>query len=269
MSINLPVPAAWTLVNYGTGTPIFTDGFVNGPNIYGDKEKAMYFDASASANTKITQVYVGFDHAYSATPSKTVAVRFYDGTSGTPGASIGSGTLSMGTIMTDVANNQYSLIMFPVPLNLPVSKKFFASVDLTALSFTTATKDSLSIVSNSDPQTTLTQTWEKWSTNAWVKYDNASSWVLNISLLIHPFLAQAPIVASITVPTGTLCTGSSITYNSAGSTSPGTYDWFFGAATTARVLSSIFFVSVLSLAKVARIWPEYFGNSVAKSSARW
>ena len=231
MSINLPAPATWSLVNYGTGTPIFTDGFVNGPNIYGDKEKAMYFDASASANTMITQVYVGFDHAYSATPTKTVAVKFYDGTSGTPGASIGQGTLSMATIMTDVTNNQYSLIIFPTPLTLPASKKFFASVDVSALSFTIATKDSLSIVSNTDLQTIPTQTWEKWSTNAWYKYDNASSWQLDISLLIHPFLTQAPIVASITVPTGTLCTGTSITYSSTGSTA-GTYDWYFGAATT-------------------------------------
>ena len=232
MSINLPAPATWSLVNYGTGTPIFADGFVNGPNIYGDKEKAMYFDASASANTMITQVYVGFDHAYSATPTKTVAVKFYDGTSGTPGASIGQGTLSMATIMTDVTNNQYSLIIFPTPLTLPASKRFFASVDVSALSFTTAIKDSLSIVSNTDLQTIPTQAWEKWSTNAWYKYDNVNSWQLDISLLIHPFLTQAPIVASITVPTGTLCTGTSISYNSAGSTA-GTYDWFFTGATTA------------------------------------
>lgn len=231
MSINLPAPATWSLVNYGTGTPIFTDGFVNGPNIYGDKEKAMYFDASASANTMITQVYVGFDHAYSATPTKTVAVKFYDGTSGTPGASIGQGTLSMATIMTDVTNNQYSLIIFPTPLTLPASKRFFASVDVSALSFTTAIKDSLSIVSNTDLQTIPTQAWEKWSTNAWYKYDNVSSWGLDISLLIHPFLTQAPIVASITVPTGTLCTGASITYSSTGSTA-GTYDWFFTGAST-------------------------------------
>lgn len=232
MSVNLPPPSGWSLVNYGTGTPIFSDGFVNGPNIYNDREKAMYFDVSASANTMITQVYVGFSHAYSATPTKTVAVRFYDGTSGTPGASIGQGTLSMSTIMTDVTNNQYSLIIFPTPLTLPVSKRFFASVDLSALSFTTAIKDSLSIVSNTDLQTIPTQTWEKWSTNTWYRYDNVNSWGLDISLLIHPFLTQAPITASITVSTSTICTGQTITYNSTGST-PGTYDWYFGAATTA------------------------------------
>jgi hypothetical protein len=143
MSINLPAPATWSLVNYGVGSPIFADGFVNGPNIYADREKAMYFDASASANTMITQIYVGFDHAYSATPTKTVAIRIYDGTSLSPGTALGSGTISMSTIMTDVANNQYSLLIFNTPINLPVSKRFFVSVDLTGLVWTTGTKDSL------------------------------------------------------------------------------------------------------------------------------
>jgi hypothetical protein len=232
MSINLPAPATWSLVNYGTGTPIFADGFVNGPNIYADKEKAMYFDASASANTMITQVYVGFDHAYTSTPTKTVAIRIYDGSTGTPAASLGSGTLSMSTIMTDVANNQYSLLIFPTPVNLPASKKFFVSVDLTGLNWSTS-KDSLSIVSNSDPQTVPTQTWEKWSTNTWYKYDNASSWGLDISLLIHPFLRSSAMTASMTAtPSNTICAGQTINYNSTGSTTGGTFEWYFGSIPT-------------------------------------
>lgn len=227
MSINLPTPGSWSLVNYGTGTPIFADGFVNGNNTYGDREKAMYFDASASANTMMTQVYVGFDHAYSATPSKTVAIRVYDGTGGTPGTALGSGTISMGTIMTDVTNNQYSLLIFPTPINLPVSKRFFVSVDVSGLSWGTV-KDSLSIVSNTDLQTIPTQTWEKWSTNTWYRYDNVNSWQLDISLLIHPFLRSSPMTASMTItPGSTVCTGQTVNYNSAGSTTGGIFEWYF------------------------------------------
>lgn len=237
MSINLPVPPTWSLVNYGTGTPYAANGFVNGPNTFGDKEKAMYFDVSASANTMITQVYVGFGKAYTSTPTKTVAVKFYDGTSGTPGTALGSGTLSMSAIMSDVAANRYSLIIFGTPINLPASKKFFASVDVTGLQWTAGVKDSLSIVSNTHPQSTPSPAWEKWSTNAWVNLGSASSWSLNISLLIHPFLTQAPIVSSITVSSNTVCTGQSVTYNSAGSTA-GTYNWFFGAATTPSATGS-------------------------------
>ncbi len=233
MSINLPVPATWTLTNYGTGTPIFSNGFVNGPNTYGDKEKAMYFDASATANTMITQVYVGFDIAYSATPSKTVAIKIYDGTGGTVGAALGTSTITMGTIMSDVTANRYSLVIFPTPINLPASKKFFTSVDVSGLQWpAVGVKDSLSIVSNQSGQTVPTPAWEKQSNNTWYNYaDAVNSWSLNISLLIHPFLTQAPMVATYTTSGSTICEGQSVSYNSAGSTA-GTYQWSFGAIAT-------------------------------------
>lgn len=231
MSINLPVPATWSLSNYGTGTPFAANGFVNGPNTYADREKAMYFDASATANTLLTQVYVGFDIAYSATPTKTVAIKVYDGTGGTPGTALGSGTLSMATIMSDVSNNQYSLIIFGTPITLPASKKFFVSVDVSGLQWTASVKDSLSIVSNTHPQSTPSPTWEKWSSNAWYQYGAAPSWTLNISLLIHPFLTQAPITASMSVSANTICAGKTVTYNSTGSTA-GTYEWDFGSIPT-------------------------------------
>lgn len=231
MSINLPVPATWSLSNYGTGTPFAANGFVNGPNTYADREKAMYFDASATANTLLTQVYVGFDIAYSATPTKTVAIKVYDGSTGSPGAALGSGTLSMATIMSDVSSNQYSLIIFGTPITLPVSKKFFVSVDVSGLQWTSTVKDSLSIVSNTHPQSTPSPTWEKWSTNAWYQYGAAPSWTLNISLLIHPFLTQAPITASMSVSANTICAGKTVTYSSTGSTA-GTYEWDFGTIPT-------------------------------------
>ena len=240
MSINLPTPTTWTLSNYGTGTPIFTNGFVNGPNTYLDKEKAMYFDVSASANTMITQVYVGFNHAYSATPSKTVAIRIYDGTGGTVGAALGTSTITMSTIMTDVAANRYSVVFFSTPINLPVSKKFFTSVDITGLQWpTVGTKDSLSIISNTSPQTTPTPAWERQSNNLWYNYSNAvNSWSLNISLLIHPFLTQAPIVATYTTSGSTICETQSVNYNSVGSTA-GTYQWSFGAIATPTAAGAI------------------------------
>ncbi len=231
MSVNLPAPAAWTLVNYGTGTPIFTDGFVSGPNIYLDKEKAMYFDVSASANSSVTHVYVGFGHAYSATQSKIVTLRLYNGTTANVvGAQLTGAvaTLTMGEIMSDVALGQYSDFVFATPVALPASKKFYASVDITNLTFPS---DSLSIVSNSNPQTTPSPAWEKQSNNVWYNYSNAaSSWSLNISLLIHPFLIQSPVISTFTASNGTVCAGNSINYNSAGSTSTGTYYWSFGAS---------------------------------------
>jgi len=232
MSVNLPTPATWTLTNYGTGTPVGANGWVNGMNQYLDKEKAMYFDVSASANTLLTQVYVGFGLAYSATPTKTVGIKLYDGTGGTIGAQIGTtGVITMAEIMADRNAGQYSLVIFPTPLSLPASKKFFVSVDVSGLQWAAAAHDTLNVLSNVTPQTTPTPVWEKWSDNTWHQYTTSGSWNLNISLLIHPFLTQAPITTSLTASSNTICAGQSVNYNSAGSTA-GTYQWDFGAAST-------------------------------------
>jgi hypothetical protein len=129
--------------------------------------------------------------------------------------------------MSDVNNNQYSLVMFPTPINLPASKQFFVSVDVSGLSWpAVGSKDSLSIVSNSNTQTPASNAREKWSNNSW-NYIN-TSWGLNISLLIHPFLTQAPIVANISNSTNTICAGQNVTYSTTGSTA-GTYEWDFGS----------------------------------------
>ncbi len=234
MSINLPAPATWSLVNYGTGTPFAANGFANGNNSYLDKEKAMYFDVSASSNSSITHVYVGFDHAYTATPSKIVTLKIYDGTTtNVVGTLLGSKTMTMGEIMADVAANQYSDFLFTTPIALPASKKFYASVEFTGLVWGTTVKDSLSIVSNQDGQTIPTPVWEKWSTNAWYNYANASSWQLDISLMIHPFLVQSPVVSTFTMPSNTICAGQSASYNPTGSTTGGSVYWDFGSSPTA------------------------------------
>jgi len=234
MSINLPAPATWSLVNYGTGTPFAANGFANGNNSYLDKEKAMYFDVSASSNSSITHVYVGFDHAYTATPSKIVTLKIYDGTTANVvGTLLGSKTMTMGEIMADVAANQYSDFLFTTPIALPASKKFYASVEFTGLVWGTTVKDSLSIVSNTDGQTIPTPVWEKWSTNAWYNYANVNSWQLDISLMIHPFLVQSPVVSNFSIASNTICAGQNASYNSTGSTTGGSVYWDFGSSPTA------------------------------------
>ena len=66
MSVNLPAPAGWTLSNYNVGPG---NGFLAGTNIYGDLEKASFFNLSSTTLTQINQVYVGFAEAYSANPN--------------------------------------------------------------------------------------------------------------------------------------------------------------------------------------------------------
>lgn len=237
--INLPIPAGWTGSNYYTGASVGADGWINGMNVYLDKEKAMYFDASASANTILNNVYIAFGLAYSANQSKIVPVKVYDGTSGTPGTLLGSANLTMGQIMSDVNGGFYSEISFiNNPITLPASKKFFVSVDLTNLQWTAGVKDTLNIVSNSAGQTTPSAIWEKQSNNTWYQYTTAGSWNLSASLYIHPFLTTQNSVAMITPSATTICSGNSVSFDAIGSTYQDTLLWYFPGATPTVVPSA-------------------------------
>ncbi len=228
LKINLPTPAGWTPVNYYTGASVGSDGWINGMNVYLDKEKAMYFDASASPYTQMVNLWVAFGLAYSANPAKIVPVKVYDGTSGTPGAQIGTANLTMGQIMSDVAGGYYTEVSFVNnPITLPASKRFFVSVDLTNLQWQTGVHDTLSVVSNSAGQTIPSAIWEKQSDNNWYQYTTAGSWNLSASLYMHPFLTGANTVATFTQTATSICQGDQVTFDATGSTFEDTLLWYF------------------------------------------
>lgn len=227
--INYPVPAGWTLVNYYTGAAVGQDGWINGMNVYLDEEKAMYFDASSSPYTTLVGVYVAFGRAYSANPAKIVAMKIYDGTSGTPGALLGTVNATMGQIMADEAGGNYTEYSFVnSPVTLPASKRFFCSIDLLNLQWQAGIHDTLSIVSNSNGQTTApVPIWEKQSDNNWYQYTTAGSWNLSASLVMHPALTSANTVATFTQTATTICQGDQITFDGTGSTYEDTLLWWF------------------------------------------
>ena len=234
LKMNYPAPSTWTGTNYYTGATVGADGWVNGVNTYADKEKAMYFDASASAYTKMTNVWIGFGRAYSSNPNKIVTIKIYNsnGTGGAPGTLLGSSTLTMGTIMADVQGNYYSEVDFTNnPITLPASKKFYVSVDVTGLCWACTPKDTLNIVSNTNGQTTPSAIWEKQSDNLWYQYGSAGSWNLNASLYIHPWLTNEPALATFIPSATTICQGNTISFNGTGSTYQDTLLWYFPGGT--------------------------------------
>ncbi|HEY6162483.1 MAG TPA: PKD domain-containing protein [Bacteroidia bacterium] len=219
-TLNYPINPSWTQVYYTTGTN-GSGGFVNGPNQYNDKEKANYFDASASPYGKLQGMLIAFSHVYSANTSKIVTIRIYDGTSGSPGATLGTKNLTIAQIMAYSSQNYFTQVIFSPAINLPASKKFFVSVDVSNLSWSALPKDSLAINSNSDPQSMPTTTWEKQSNNTWYRYDDAvNSWNLNITLYIFPFITNTPYAISYTQnPTSNtpICSGTSVNYDASAS----------------------------------------------------
>lgn len=226
---NLPVPSGWSALNYYTGASVGSDGWINGMNVYLDKEKAMYFDASATPYTQLVNVWVAFGRAYSANPAKIVSMKIYDGTSGSPGAQIGSTVnATMGQIMQDEAGGYYTEYSFVnTPVTLPASKRFFVSIDLTNLQWTAGVHDTLSIVSNAAGETTPSAIWEKQSNNTWYQYTTAGSWNLSASLYIHPFLTTQNTVATFTQSATTICEGDQIIFDGTGSTYEDTLLWYF------------------------------------------
>ena len=232
LKMNFPAPTTWSGTNYYTGATPGADGWVNGVNLYNNKEKAMYFDASASAYTKMTNVWIGFGRAYSSNPNKIVTIKIYDGSTGTPGALLGSSTVSMGTIMADVQGNFYTEVDFTNnPITLPASKRFFVSVDLTGLCWNCTPKDTLNIVSNTNGQTTPSAIWEKQSNNLWYQYGTANTWTLNASLYIHPWLTNEPSLSTFVPSATTICQGNTISFNGTGSTYQDTLLWYFPGGT--------------------------------------
>lgn len=225
-AFNYPIPGSWTLGSYLAGTG-GSDGFVNGVNTAGDKQKGMLFDASTSPYGYLTRVYVAFARAYSSNPNKLVTLRVYDGTSGTPGSQLGSVSVKVGDINAHAAGGYYTTFHFPNAVTLPTSKRFFATVDMSNFAWSGNPKDTLSIYSNIDGQTTPSAVWEQQSDNSWKRYSTTGSWPLNISLVMHPFVTDVPSNATFTQNATSVCQGSTVNFDANGSTYGDTLLWAF------------------------------------------
>lgn len=191
-TINYPIPDAWAVTYYAAGAG-GNGGFVTGNNMYGDKEKAAYFNVSSSADVYLTKVWIAFAVANSnrtANLTKTVPIKIYDGTGGQPGNLLATANKLLSDLHGDAAGDFYSEIVFPGAVYLPASKKFFVSVDVSNLSWSNAGGyDSLAVYSNRSNQTVTGANgfgWEK-NNNSWNTL--GAGWNTDLSLIIHPFLS--------------------------------------------------------------------------------
>jgi PKD repeat protein len=167
----------------GTATLYSTTGggYVAGNNEYGDLGKADYFD-TYSPYTKIYGAYFWFGHAV-ASGSENITFNVYNGTSGTPGAVIGSATVPLSTIVSNTNSSLMTGVSFATPVTIPGA--FFVGVVLP-----TTTGDTIALVTNTDGDTSPGTAWELWSDNTWYAYSDASSWGLNMQNAIFPVVCS-------------------------------------------------------------------------------
>jgi len=172
-------------------------GYLSGNNKYGDKEKAQFFDASSTSDLYITKVWIAFGRARAKDGNTKVPVKVYNGTSGKPGALLGSVDLKISDLTTDVKNNNYSEAVFNPAIALPTSKKIFVSVDISNLPWGTSDKDSIAVLS-SDQDGSGTDAWDKLSNDKWASL--AAEYAPgDFGFYIHPFLSENQDCASLPV----------------------------------------------------------------------
>jgi len=175
----------------------FDTGYLAGTNIYLDRQKANYFDLSATSYTYFSGLFVAFGKANSSVPanmSKQIFFRIYGDTSGKPGNLLGTETRLLSDIKSDVDGGFFSEIGF-TPIPLPASKKIYISVDISNFTFP---QDSIFIYANGNGQDVPGKAWEQWS-------DSAGTWHsfievyggANVSLWMFPAVSDAPTSCSI------------------------------------------------------------------------
>ncbi|NNV55874.1 T9SS type A sorting domain-containing protein [Limnovirga soli] len=208
-TINLPLNGSWTPTAYVEETffPGVIAGYVSGINIEDIPQQANYFDLSGTSNTHILGVIVSFSKANSNVPgnlSKNIIFRVYadDGT-GKPGSELTNGSTiaqkTLSSIKSDVDAGKYTTVNFPSAIALPVSKKFYVSVDVSNFTWSVPDniRDSICVTTTAQKQTANTA-WgydnapAKWKTYSKL-WDAPPAYIdpLEVTLFVFPYVSTS------------------------------------------------------------------------------
>lgn len=230
--LNLDDPTFDTLtsIHVGWNPALYTtngDGHLAGINEYGDDAKAEYFpSAMVGASSHVVGTYIWFGNAYSGNANKTVDINVYDATGGTPGAILGTRTVTMG----DIGNGGIFYYTFNPPIAVPASQEIAVGVDMANLDY--AGGDTMGIITNTIGEASSSIGWERWSDGNWYTYTDPTGWgVASLSHYIFPDLTSAPPSINLSASATTICEGESIDYDATGSTYDDTLLWTFQGST--------------------------------------
>ena len=239
LTVNLPVPGTWTRTTHTSGS----EGYINGTNVYGDKQKAMFFDLSSTNNTFLTSVSIGFGVATGNSPNKIITVRILNGSTNLPGEILGTANITYGQIAADVQANANSVINFPASIELPASKKFFVAIDYSTLNYNT---EGFSIYANRQNQSATTTIWSMGEDLVWRRYGTPSTWGLTLaSLYVHPFVTPNPAKSVLNPKSPVICSGNVVQFDGTGSTFGDLIQWQLPGASAPNVINNEIKVSAI------------------------
>ena len=167
--LHYPLPGTTTVYSVTDG------GYVSGTNVYGDEAKADYFTFSGSGTVEKMKITIG---AMDGT-NGSVAFTVWADNNGTPGAVLGSKTVTLSTIYNTAASNNgdYECV-FDSPI--AISGNFFAGLDISnATSY-------FGLVSTTNGTATNTA-WDYYDGDWWAYTD---SWELSVTNAIFPYVCS-------------------------------------------------------------------------------
>ncbi|HSC53898.1 MAG TPA: T9SS type A sorting domain-containing protein [Phnomibacter sp.] len=191
-TIGFPIPSSYSSI-YQTVLP--SGGYVTGTNEFNDKAKANFWDVSGNAATYLSKVYFGIGFANGPDLSKPISIVAYDGTSGVPGAVLGTINTTLGDMKAVAgASGGYAILAFNPVVTLPASKAIFLGFDFSGLAWNASTnpasKDSFAVLSTQFNEPRANKAWEKWADGSWKPFSDVNSYGKRLQLHVYPLVTS-------------------------------------------------------------------------------
>ncbi|OFX16949.1 MAG: hypothetical protein A2033_01310, partial [Bacteroidetes bacterium GWA2_31_9] len=178
-----PAVASCDTLSHFTGTPAmyFADGtlphdtgYISGTNAYNDLAKAEMFDYY-SPYQEIDGADFYFGVAYG---TSNVTFNVWGDNGGKPGSVLGTVTVPMATIITDMNAGNPTHVDFTPNVVIPGTPVYIGVVIPTGT-------DSLVLLTNSNGEAILDNAWEQWSSGSWHTYTDAWGVTVNNAIFAH------------------------------------------------------------------------------------
>ena len=218
-----------TLDNFNNGSPIIytssNGGYVSGHNGFQDMAKAEFF-SNTNNNSYLTGLLVHFGVAEEGSPGALLTCNIWDddGTNGSPGTVLATINIPIAEIANDVQNNTYTFVDFG---GVQINGAFFAGIELDYTS-----GDTVSLVTNTDPETNPATAWEQFNNGSWLPYDSPNSWQLAIAHDMIAFTSDTLPTADFVSTPVQVCEGNTVQFANT-SLNGSNFQWIFPGGTPA------------------------------------
>lgn len=169
-------------------------GYLSGNNIYDDKAKGNFFDMTGSTANYVNRAIIGLGpvNAKAGGPlTAAVNVKVLDGTSGSPGAVLGT----FNSTLQEMRDRRlgFTYIVFSPAVSLPPSKRFFLFVEFPGIGWTVpafaSTNDTITLLSTALNEPAVSIGWEQWDDNSFHSMEDG--WGVKLNHHLYPIVSES------------------------------------------------------------------------------